>query len=97
MTKRKAQKDAPELVPELERIGVQSRNMIQTMRDTIWSLNEDSQQSVWERMNLIANEILTAKGIELVWDVPAEESLPELSFNTKRNLFWPSKKPSTTS
>ena len=97
MTKRKAQKDAPELVPELERIGVQSRNMIQTMRDTIWSLNEDSQQSVWERMNLIANEILTAKGIELVWDVPAEASLPELSFNTKRNLFWPSKKPSTTS
>ena len=87
MTKRKAQKDAPELVPELERIGVQSRNMIQTMRDTIWSLNEDSQQSVWERMYQFSFETLNAKGIKLNWQVPTDKMIPELSFETKRNLL----------
>ena len=87
MTKRKAQKDAPELVPELERIGVQSRNMIQTMRDTIWSLSEDSQQSVWERMYQFSFETLNAKGVKLNWQVPADETIPELSFETKRNLL----------
>ena len=87
MTKRKAQKDAPELVPELERIGVQSRNMIQTMRDTIWSLNEDSQQSVWERMYQFSFEALNAKGIKLNWQVPDDEMIPELTFETKRNLL----------
>lgn len=87
ITKRKAQKTAPELVGELDRIGTKSREMVQTMRDTIWSLNEDSQQSVWERMNLIATEVLTAKGIALEWHQPLETDLPELSFNTKRHLF----------
>jgi signal transduction histidine kinase len=87
ITKRKAQKTAPELVGELERIGIKSREMVQTMRDTIWSLNEDSQQSVWERMNLIATEVLSAKGITLEWHQPIESELPELSFNTKRHLF----------
>ncbi len=87
LTKRKAQSTAPELVNELEKIGNKSREMVQTMRDTIWSLNDDSSQSVWERMNLVATEMLTAKGIELHWNVPSDQSLPELPFNTKRNLY----------
>jgi signal transduction histidine kinase len=87
VTKSKAQKTAPELVPELDRIGVKSRIMIQTMRDTIWSLSEDNQQSVWERMYGFSSETLTAKGITLVWQLPDEEGLPILNFSLKRNLF----------
>jgi signal transduction histidine kinase len=87
LTKRKAQQTAPELVNELEKIGKKSREMVQTMRDTIWSLNDESTQSVWERMYLMATEILTVKGIVLQWNVPPDESLPDLPFNTKRNLF----------
>ena len=87
LTKHKAQKSAPELVPELDRIGVKSRIMIQTMRDTIWSLSEDNQQSVWERMYGFSSEILAAKGIALVWQMPDENILPTINFTTKRNLF----------
>ena len=87
MTKRKAQNTAPELVDELDKIGKKSREMVQIMRDTIWSLNDESSQSVWERMYLIATEVLTANNIELKWKVPAEDTLPNLPFNTKRNLF----------
>lgn len=87
LTKHKAQNTAPELVNELDRIGRKSREMAQTMRDTIWSMNDDSPQSVWERMFIAATETLAAKGIELQWNVPNENTLPNLSFNTKRNLF----------
>jgi signal transduction histidine kinase len=87
ITKRKAQNTAPELANELDKIGKKSREMVQTMRDTIWSLNDDSQQSVWERMYLTATEMLTAKGIALQWNISLENELPELPFNTKRNLF----------
>ncbi len=87
LTKRKAQNTAPELVDELDKIGKKSREMVQIMRDTIWSLNDESSQSVWERMYLMATEVLTANNIELKWKVPAEDTLPNLPFNTKRNLF----------
>lgn len=87
MTKRKAQNTAPELVNELDRIGRKSREMVQTMRDTIWAMNDDNRQLVWERMYIAATETLSAKGIELQWNVPDENTLPNLPFNTKRNLF----------
>ncbi len=87
IAKMKAQKFAPELVTELDRIGLKSRDMIQTMRDTIWSLKDNNSQTVWERLYLTANENLSAKNIELIWNVPPENVLPELSFNTKRNVF----------
>ncbi len=87
IAKRKAQNTAPELVGELDRIGTKSREMVQTMRDTIWSLNEESSQSIWERMHLIALEVLTAKSLTLQWSQPPDTVLSELSFNTKRNLF----------
>jgi signal transduction histidine kinase len=87
VTKLKASKTAPELVPELDRIGLKSRDMIQTMRDTIWSLNDDNAQSVWERMYLSCSETLAAKNIVLDWQVPSEEHLTPLSFMTKRNVF----------
>ena len=87
VTKMKAQKTAPELVNELDKIGTKSRDIIQTMRDTIWTLNEDSQQSLWERMYQSCSETLQAKNIALDWQFPPENELPELPFNTKRNLF----------
>jgi signal transduction histidine kinase len=87
LTKMKAQKAAPELVGELDRIGAKSRDMIQTMRDTIWTLNEDSAQPVWERMYLSSLETLNAKDIELKWQMPSDIDLPDLPFETKRNLF----------
>lgn len=87
VTKRKAQKLAPALVSELERIGVQSRNMMQTMRDTIWALNDDSTQSVWERMYVFSLEVLKAKDIQLDWQVNMDDTLPHLSFIERRNLF----------
>jgi signal transduction histidine kinase len=87
VTKSKAQKTAPELVPELDRIGVKSRIMIQTMRDTIWSLSENNQQSVWERMYGFSSETLIAKGIALIWQLPDEDALPIINFTSKRNLF----------
>ncbi len=87
LAKNKAQKFAPELVTELERIGRKSRDMIQTMRDTIWTLNEDSPQSVWERMHISSSETLSAKNIVLHWRLLPENDLPNLPFNTKRNLF----------
>jgi signal transduction histidine kinase len=91
LTKMKAQKFAPELVNELvnelDTIGKKSRDMIQTMRDTIWTLNEDSPQSVWERMQQSSLETLTAKNIALNWQLPAEKDLPNMPFDTKRHLF----------
>ena len=87
LTKMKAEKFAPQLVNELERIGTKSRDMIQTMRDTIWTLNEDSPQSLWERLYISSTETLNAKNIQLDWKLPPENELPIMSFNTKRHLF----------
>ena len=87
LTKMKAEKFAPQLVNELERIGSKSRDMIQTMRDTIWTLNEDSPQSLWERLYILSTETLNAKNIELQWQLPSENNLPNIPFNTKRHLF----------
>ncbi len=87
LAKAKAQKFAPDLVTELERIGIKSRDMIQTMRDTIWTLKEDSRQSVWERMYISSSETLNAKNITLHWQLPSENALPDMPFHTKRHLF----------
>lgn len=87
IAKRKAQNTAPELVNELDRIGLKSRDMVQTMRDTIWAMNDNTPQSAWERMYIAATESLSAKGIELEWNMPDEHILADLPFNTKRNLF----------
>ena len=87
MVKIKAEKIAPELVNELDKIGTKSRDTIQNMRDTIWTLNEDSKQSLWERLYLSASESLRAKNIALDWQLPLDNELPEFPFNTKRNLL----------
>ena len=87
LAKTKAQKFAPELVMELERIGTKSRDMIQTMRDTIWTLKEDSRQSIWERMYISSFETLKAKDMTLHWQLPNDNDLPNMPFNTKRHLF----------
>ncbi len=87
MVKIKAQKVAPELANELDKIGTKSRDIIQNMRDTIWTLNEDSKQSLWERLYLSASESLNTKNISLDWQLPSDGELPEFPFNTKRNLL----------
>lgn len=87
LAKRKAQKVAPELVQEIERIGTKSRDTIQTMRDTIWTLNEDPPQSLWERMYQFGLETLSANSIRLDWQVPMNGQSVEVPFATKRNLF----------
>ena len=88
LAKTKAQKFAPDLVTELERIGIKSRDMIQTMRDTIWTLKEDSHQSVWERMHISSSETLNAQNIILHWQLLNPDDLPDISFNAKRHSFF---------
>lgn len=86
VTRRKAQKTAPELVSELEKIGSKSREMVQTMRDTIWTLNDDTTQNLWERIYQYSLETLSAKDVILNWKMP--NNLPNnLPFLIKRNLF----------
>ena len=87
MIKIKAEKIAPELANELDKIGIKSRDIIQNMRDTIWTLNEQSKQSLWERLYLSASESLNSRNISLDWQLPSDNELPEFPFNTKRNVL----------
>jgi signal transduction histidine kinase len=87
VTRRKAQKTAPDLVGELEKIGAKSREMVQTMRDTVWTLNDNPAQNLWERMEQYSREVLSAKGIALNWQVSPHDLPNELPFLAKRNLF----------
>lgn len=87
LAKRKAGKVAPELVSELDRIGTKSRDMVRTMRDTIWVLNDRTQQNLWERMYQHAQETLTAKDIAIDWQVPMNGQSPDVPFGMKRTLF----------
>jgi signal transduction histidine kinase len=87
LSKRKAQKTAPEMVNEIEKIGIKSREMIQTMKDTIWSLNDDSPQDIWERLHQYANELFLAKNINLDWQIPVNQQFLEIDFNKKRNVL----------
>jgi signal transduction histidine kinase len=87
ITRRKAHKMAPDLVDELEKIGAKSRETVQTMRDTIWTLNDDPTQNLWERMEQYSLEILSANGIALNWQVSPNELPNEMPFLVKRNLF----------
>ncbi len=86
LTKQKAQKIAPDLVSELDRIGTKSRDMIQIMRNTVWVLNEENPQNLWERMYQYGNETLSAKGIVFNWQIDNEQ-ISNVSFEVKRNLF----------
>ncbi len=87
IAKLKAKNTAPDLVYEITRIGNKAREMVQTMQDTIWILNEKSQQSIWERMNSIGSEMLQAKNINLNWIMPNEKNVPIFSFTQKRHIF----------
>ena len=87
LAKRKAQKSAPELVEDLDRIGLKSREMVQTMRDTIWTISENHSQHIWERMQQYGLETLTAKDVTFSWQVSQDIQNIDVPFLVKKNLF----------
>ncbi len=87
ISKRKAEKSAPELVAEIDKIGIKSRQMIQTIKDTIWSLNEDNNTGLLEKMFLHAGEVLRPKEIKYDWQVADNQLFAKISLNQKRNIF----------
>jgi signal transduction histidine kinase len=87
ISKSKAQKLAPDLVNGIEKIGEKSREMILTMRDTIWSMNDNNTQNIWERMHQFASEFLTTKKIKLDWQIPLDKSIEQIEFTKKKNLL----------
>lgn len=87
ISKLKATKIAPDLVNDLNKIGVKSREMIQNMKDTIWSLNEENSISLTEKMWQHASETLKTKNIKLKWQLSDNEIFIGITNNQKRNLF----------
>lgn len=64
------QKSTPEQLPILDRITNNSVESVQLMQDTVWALqvHNDDPSRLLEKMRSFASEILTAKGIELMFE-----------------------------
>jgi signal transduction histidine kinase len=60
--------------------------MIQTMRDTIWTISESTSEDIWERMQQYGTETLTARDISFSWQASFDDQL-NISFSVKKNLL----------
>lgn len=81
---------SPDLQLILDQIKSDSNDTIQTIRDTVWTLNphNDSLTQLIEKMHSFAAQILTAKDIALQFENHMEEtSLAKISMEQRQNVY----------
>ncbi len=73
----------------LEKMGVSSRDMIDTMNDIVWAVNpkNDYFENVLQRMQFFAGELLSGKNILLKFEADERIKRVKLSMITRKNLY----------
>lgn len=90
VVEKKLDKQSPDLQLILDQIKSDSNNTIQTIRDTVWTLNphNDSLPQLVEKMRSFAAQILTAKDVALQFENHLEEtSSTKISMEQRQNVY----------
>ncbi len=79
----------PELLPLLDKITNNSKESVQLMQDTVWSLNpsNDSVEKLLERIKTYGQEILSNKNIGFQQDITIDISKIKLDMEDRKNLY----------
>lgn len=88
MAKKKFEKKPESVLPILERILEESKEMVQTMRGMVWTINpeNDNATDFIDKVRAFANEMLQNREIELQFRNEMPENQP-LTIEQQRNLF----------
>ncbi|WP_428656808.1 sensor histidine kinase [Runella sp.] len=88
MAKKKFEKKPESVLPILERILEESKEMVQTMRGMVWTINpeNDNAADFIDKVRAFANEMLQNREIELQFRNEIPENQP-LTIEQQRNLF----------
>jgi len=90
LVEKKVGGQVPEALEILERIKTDSQDTIQSIRDTVWTLNpdNDSLPQLLEKMRSMAFQLLTPQDIALNFDnqISSDGSI-KLSMEQRRNLY----------
>ena len=72
----------------LSRIGTLSRESVDSMSDLVWAIDplRDTPVHLLQRMRRVANELLRAAGVQLLFDSSGEAS-PRLNADLRRHVF----------
>ncbi len=90
VVEKRLDKQSPDLQLILDQIKSDSNNTIQTIRDTVWTLNphNDSLPQLVEKMRSFAAQILTAKDVALQFENHLEEtSSAKISMEQRQNVY----------
>ncbi len=92
LIEKKYGRHAPEMLSILQQIKSDSEETIQTIRDTVWTLNpnNDSVEQLFEKMRSLAFQLLTPQDISLTFNnqlSDSETSRLQLSIEQRQNLY----------
>lgn len=92
LVEKKYGRQAPEMLSILQQIKTDSEETIQTIRDTVWTLNpnNDSVEQLLEKMRSLAFQLLTPQDISLTFNnqlSTSETHRLQLSMEQRQNLY----------
>lgn len=90
LVERKLNNTSADLLPILQQIKTDSEDTIQTIRDTVWTINphNDSLAQLFEKMRSFALQILTAQDIALDFNNQISSPKPvKISMEQRRNVY----------
>ena len=84
----KTKEKTSEILPLLDKISEDSKEMIQTMRGMVWTINpsNDNAHDFFEKVRSFVQEMIAAKNIKLIFDLQIPDS-QILSVEVQRNIF----------
>jgi len=84
-----AKQQAGKEIPALEMIGVNSRKIIESMSDIVWTINpeNDSFEKIIIRMRSFAYQLLKAKKVEYTFDVDEKLNSIALPMQVRKNFY----------
>ena len=84
-----ARQQAGKELPALEQIGLNSRKIIESMSDIVWTINpeNDSFEKIIIRMRSFAYQLLKAKNIEFSFEADEKLNTVALSMQVRKNFY----------
>lgn len=84
-----AKQQAGKEIPALDMIGMNSRKIIESMGDIVWTINpdNDSFEKIIARMRSFAHQLLKAKKVEYTFDVDEKLNSIVLPMQVRKNFY----------
>ena len=84
-----AKQQAGKDIPALELIGTNSRKIVESMSDIVWTINpeNDSFEKIIARMRSFAHQLLKAKKVEYTFDVDEKLNIITLPMQVRKNFY----------